>query len=68
MSVNKTNPHSHEAFLIDKVKKLIEGHRRSHWKRPKEGKEFLTISNIPACQLTENKWMADNLGAQKQLL
>ena len=68
MSVNETNPHPHEVFPIDEVKEFIDGHRGSHWKGPKEGKEFFTIPNIAACQLTDNKWMADNLGVQKQLL
>ena len=68
MSVNETNSHPHEVFPIDEVKEFIDGHRGSHWKGPKEGKELFTIPNVAARQLSENQRMAGNLRVQKQLL
>jgi hypothetical protein len=68
MSINETNPHPHQVFRIDEMKEFIDGHRGSHWKGPKEGKELFTIPNVTACQLTDNERMADNLCVEKQLL
>lgn len=63
--IDKAKPLGRQSMSFDEVKEFIKYYSWSHWKGLKKGKEFISVFEISACQLTNDKRMANYLCIQK---